>query len=44
MSKATRYAQNFERGGHEDSLIDNSVYTQMLREVDAMQARGDVPE
>lgn len=34
MSKVTRYAQNFEKGGHDDSLLDSSVYQQMLREVD----------
>lgn len=34
MSKATRYAQNFYRGGHDDSCIDISVYMTMLRELD----------
>lgn len=32
--KLTRYAQNFSDGGHDDSLVDDSVYSQMLREVD----------
>lgn len=35
MSKATRYAQQFEKGGHADSLDDMSVYAQMLQELDA---------
>ena len=34
VSKITRYAQNFARGGHEDSLVDIAVYSQMLRELD----------
>jgi len=32
--KLTRYATNFNHTGHEDSLIDISVYAQMLRELD----------
>lgn len=35
VSKVTRYAENFKRNGHPDSLIDISVYSQMLRELDA---------
>lgn len=34
FSKLTRYAQNFERGGHEDSLDDLAVYAMMLKEID----------
>lgn len=34
MGKMTRYAQNFSKGGHDDSLLDSAVYQQMLREVD----------
>lgn len=34
VGKLTRYAQNFENGGHEDSLHDLSVYSQMLKELD----------
>ena len=34
VSKATRYGQSFERGGHKDSLDDTAVYSQMLAEVD----------
>jgi len=36
MSKTTRYASQFKEGGHDDSLLDLSVYSQMLREVDSM--------
>jgi len=34
ISKLTRYVQNFESGGHRDSLDDLSVYAQMLSELD----------
>jgi hypothetical protein len=34
VSKLTRYAENFNRGGHDDSLVDLSVYAHMLRELD----------
>lgn len=34
LNKITRYAVNFNRGGHADSLDDISVYAQMLRELD----------
>ena len=34
VSKLTRYAENFDRGGHADSLDDLVVYTMMLRELD----------
>ena len=34
-SKVTRYAQQFSAGGHPDSLDDLSVYSMMLRELDA---------
>lgn len=34
VSKLTRYAQNFEKGGHSDSLDDLAVYAMMLRELD----------
>lgn len=34
ISKLTRYCANFNRGGHDDSLMDLSVYAQMLRELD----------
>lgn len=50
-SKLSRYAQNFNRGGHEDSLDDTSVYAMMLKEIDtmfeekrAMQDNGNVNE
>lgn len=34
ISKLTRYCANFNKGGHDDSLMDLSVYAQMLRELD----------
>lgn len=33
--KFTRYSENFLNGGHDDSLLDLSVYATMLRELDA---------
>jgi len=35
VGKLTRYAANFNRGGHDDSLDDLAVYTMMLKELDA---------
>ena len=32
--KMTRYANNYEKGGHEDSVMDNIVYMAMLQEID----------
>jgi len=34
VSKLTRYAVTFENGGHEDSLDDLAVYSQMLAQYD----------
>ena len=34
VGKLGRYAANFDLGGHEDSLLDIAVYSQMLRELD----------
>lgn len=34
VAKLTRYAENFQRGGHDDSLDDLTVYTMMLKELD----------
>lgn len=34
VSKLLRYANNFEKGGHIDSLNDISVYAQILRSLD----------
>ena len=34
VSKLTRYCANFSAGGHDDSLADLAVYSQMLRELD----------
>jgi hypothetical protein len=36
-SKMARYAKNFFKGGHADSLNDIAVYSQMLAEVDELQ-------
>ena len=38
VSKLTRYAENFRVGGHDDSLLDMTVYATMLRELD-MEAK-----
>lgn len=35
LVKKTRYAVNFDAGGHEDSVLDDIVYLAMLQEVDA---------
>jgi hypothetical protein len=43
VSKATRYANLFEQGGHDDSLLDLSVYANMLRELDE-EARQPIDE
>lgn len=44
VSKLTRYAENFGRGGHDDSLLDLAVYSQMLRELDEeARAQGELP-
>ena len=32
--KLDRYAKQFDQGGHDDSLLDLAVYSQMLRELD----------
>lgn len=34
VSKLTRYCENFNRGGHDDSLDDMAVYSMMLKELD----------
>lgn len=34
FSKVSRYAMNFEKGGHADSLDDLAVYAMMLKECD----------
>ncbi len=34
VSKLTRYCENFNKGGHDDSLADLSVYAAMLRSYD----------
>ena len=39
VSKISRYAENFKIDGHDDSLLDISVYSNMLRELDN-EAKG----
>lgn len=39
IGKATRYAAQFNNGGHDDSLLDASVYAMMLRELDKEHQR-----
>lgn len=34
LSKLSRYVENFNSGGHDDSLDDLAVYTMMLKELD----------
>lgn len=34
VTKITRYAESFNRGGHDDSLDDIAVYAMMLKELD----------
>lgn len=34
LAKITRYCENFNAGGHDDSLVDMVVYATMLRELD----------
>lgn len=41
VSKLTRYCENFNKGGHDDSLNDISVYAAMLRSLD--QEINEVP-
>jgi hypothetical protein len=36
MVKVTRYANNYNTGGHEDSLRDGIVYLSMLQYIDDM--------
>jgi hypothetical protein len=43
VGKQKRYAENFQRGGHDDSLLDLSVYAQMLREVEAIMTEPPFP-
>lgn len=41
ISKVTRYVNNWNSGGHDDSLMDDAVYTTMLRELD--KAIDEIP-
>lgn len=38
-AKLARYAKNFFKGGHKDSLKDIAVYSQMLVEIDELMER-----
>ncbi len=42
LVKHTRYGQMFEKGGHDDSLDDASVYLQMLKEIDTLVRKGEM--
>ena len=35
IAKMHRYSQNFDKGGHDDSLDDISIYAVMLRDLDS---------
>jgi hypothetical protein len=41
VNKIARYAENFDKGGHDDSLNDISVYAAMLRHID--QEIAEIP-
>lgn len=38
--KITRYGAQFAAGGHDDSLLDTTVYSTMLRELDSQIIGG----
>jgi hypothetical protein len=40
VSKLMRYANNFSRGGHDDSLDDIAVYVMMLKELDQIHLKS----
>ena len=39
LNKLSRYVENWEQGGHHDSLLDMAVYTTMLAEIDSEAVR-----
>jgi len=44
VGKLGRYCEQFGNGGHDDSLLDLAVYSQMLRELDEeIRNRPEVP-
>lgn len=43
VGKLGRYCEQFEAGGHDDSLLDLAVYSQMLRELDEEIRNREVP-
>ena len=44
ISKLTRYAQNFNKGGHRDSLIDLSLYCHMLMELESLDVSQNIKD
>ncbi len=41
-AKLSRYGNNFDKGGHDDSLDDLAVYCMMLKELDAEKKAAKV--
>lgn len=39
--KLSRYTMNWEKGGHQDSIRDNTVYSAMLEMIDELGKPGD---
>lgn len=39
--KMTRYVENWDNGGHEDSMLDLAVYAAMQNSIDASVSGGD---
>jgi hypothetical protein len=39
--KLSRYSNNFELGGHKDSVRDCAVYSAMLEAFDSMESKGE---
>src|SRR5687768_6344890 len=44
VGKVTRYGENFNRGGHDDSLDDIAVYSLMLKELDQDASKSEEEE
>ena len=42
LSKMSRYVENFNAGGHDDSLDDLVVYSMMLKELDSERLESDL--
>lgn len=41
IAKCTRYAEQFKKGGHDDSLRDTAVYAMMLLELDLVKPKNE---